>query len=79
MNVLKQARDHIVHGALSSYEPDGHKLSFIKLDVVDGDTMQQENILTIALSDLLNAGIEAQNLTTEANEFARRLVEGLDP
>lgn len=74
MNDLKSTRDHIVHRGLKGYDPNGHRITFSKLDTDRGGAAHQENSLTMSAAALMAAGVTAQERTTQTQQFALRLM-----
>ena len=59
-------RNVVVHGAVCGFEPNTGRYTFLRLEVVDGDTVHQANTVTTTLLDLRGAVMETQDLTKRA-------------
>ncbi len=70
---LSSIRHTIVHGYLSKYDPHTQTVTFVKLDARKDIQRVNETPLTIA--QLLDAGRECLNLSTDSARLAKRLAE----
>jgi hypothetical protein len=68
-------RNAVVHGAVCVFEPNTDRYTFLKLDVVDGDTMHEANTVTTTLLDLRGAVVETQVLTKRATALLHGIMQ----
>lgn len=73
IEALGKTRNHIVHGAISEFEPSSLTLTFIKIDTDKCRSMQRANSLRITAAELLSAGTEAMDLASDVVDFGSTL------
>lgn len=76
---LKNIRDFVVHGTFTNYQPEGHVLTFTRLDLPKPRTMHHENQMELRASILANASNDLADLTGRSLNLANNLLKALVP
>ena len=72
---LSSIRHTIVHGFVSKYDPHTQTMTFVKLDARKDRDIHRVNETPLTFAQLLDAGGECLNLSTDSARLAKRLAE----
>ena len=72
---LQVLRDAIIHGAVSTYDSETERYSFVKLDIDQSDDMHVANSINTGLADIRGAVVDTQSAMTLAILLSKRIFD----